>query len=91
VTQLAKVVTIEMESGAFEYVPLILDQMINYHAKSLMLKDVELDIQFGMKTDVTVTILFMVVNSGEPFGTLNAGQAGTISVAASAHVIAPLL
>jgi hypothetical protein len=46
--------------------------------------------KFGMKINVTVKILILGVKSGELFGTLNAEKTSTMSLAASAHLLAPL-
>ena len=60
-------------------------------AISLTHMDVELDTQFGMKTNVTVKILILDAKSGELSGTLNAELTSTMSLAVSAHLIAPLV
>jgi hypothetical protein len=60
-------------------------------AISLTHMDVELDTQFGMKTNVTVKILISAAKSGEPFGTLNAEQTSTMLLAVSVHQIALLV
>jgi len=60
-------------------------------ATSLTHMVAELDTQFGMKTNVTVKILILDAKSGELSGTLNAELTSTMSLAVSAHQIAPLV
>ena len=64
--------------------------MTAFSAERLVVTDVELDMKFGMKINVTVKILILGVKSGELFGTLNAEKTSTMSLAASAHLLAPL-
>ena len=87
----AELVSTELDLYAGNIV-LMASVMTVLSAISLKLMDVELDMQFGMKTNVTGKMLILVVKSGEPFGTLNAGKASVIALAASANMIAaPLL
>ena len=64
--------------------------MTAFSAERLVVTDVELDMKFGMKRNVIMNILMLVVKSGEPFGTLNAQKTSTMMVAAPAHEIASL-
>ena len=86
----AELVSTELDLYAGNIV-LMASVMMVLSAISLKLMDVELDMQFGMKTNVTGKMLILVVKSGVPFGTLNAEQTSTMSLAVSAHQIVLLV
>ena len=88
-THYAKLASTELDLSAGNTVPMDSVMMV-LSVISLMPTDVELDTQFGMKTNVIVKIQISVAKSGEPFGTLNADQTSTMLLAVSAHPTAPL-
>jgi hypothetical protein len=85
---LANLVTIKMDSIANNIVLMASLMSPVTFAQSLLLTDVVKDME--IMTIVSVNILILVVKGGEPFFTLNAEQTSTMSLAASAHQIAPL-